>query len=253
MEADLSSRAIAGLSGPGIWLVFHFAPAALFSLKSSQATSTVGRSLLLPTPYAIKMALLDAGLRTGRIPADAGADGFVKSLAGMEIRIGVPERAAVTHTIVKIRQEPKVPQAGAPYIANVAYREFVHLVGEWKLAVNLTTTSERTASLIAGLMPLITHFGKRASFVQYLSAERIDELPETFTVPMDQLQTIPLGMHVAILDDYGPEVTFDVLNSYSKTAVKREKHRRFVRTVVPLRLVRSGPGFSEYESSPRLP
>ena len=32
------------------WLVFEYAPVSLFSLKSSRATSTVGKTLLTPTP-----------------------------------------------------------------------------------------------------------------------------------------------------------------------------------------------------------
>lgn len=245
-EEDLTSLTIGGLPGPGRWLVFTFAPVALFSLKTSQATSTVGRTLVLPTPYSIKTALLDAALRSGRISSESQGDEFVRALASTVLRIGVPDCAMVTHTIVKVRQEPKQPKPETPYIANVAYREFVHFRGEWKIALDLTTNSERTANLVAGLMPLVSYFGKRASFVQYLRAERAERLPQSFTAPLQEMEIIPLGAHVATLDDYGLDVSFDALNSYSKTPIKRDKQRRFVKTVVPLALVRSGPGFSEY-------
>ena len=39
------------------WIVFAYQPTALFSLKTSRATSTVGKTLLIPTPYAVKMAV----------------------------------------------------------------------------------------------------------------------------------------------------------------------------------------------------
>ena len=68
------------------WLVFQYAPAALFSLKSSRATSTVGKTLLTPTPYAVKMAFLDAALRHG-LTGDPG--GLVRWLAGANLRIGL--------------------------------------------------------------------------------------------------------------------------------------------------------------------
>lgn len=40
------------------WLTVSYQPVSLFSLKRSDATSMAARSTLVPTPYAIKMALL---------------------------------------------------------------------------------------------------------------------------------------------------------------------------------------------------
>ncbi|MDX2180974.1 MAG: hypothetical protein SFV18_15365 [Bryobacteraceae bacterium] len=192
------------------------------------------------------MAAVDAALRSGYAASDTEADWLVRSMARAELRIGLPDKAIVTHTIVKVRQEPKEAKAGIPYIGNVAYREFVHFAGDLSAAFNLTTLSARLAETLVALMPLVTYFGKRGSFVQYLGVERLLELDTRFTLPLDQLETIPQGVHFAMLDDFGPEANFDALNSYSRTPIKRDKHRTFTQTVVPLGLVRSGPGFSEY-------
>jgi hypothetical protein len=108
------------------WMVFRYRSTALFSLKSARATSTVGRTLLVPTPYAIKMAFVDAGIRSRLLP---DCEMFVKALKNIEIRIGVPENACVTGTIQRIRQEPKKPSAGQPYISNIALREVVFFSG----------------------------------------------------------------------------------------------------------------------------
>src|SRR4029077_5505681 len=78
------------------WLVFQYAPISLFSLKSSRATSTAGKTLLTPTPYAVKMAFVDAALRLGLAP---DPESLVRRLAGIAVRIGVPEHACVTGTI----------------------------------------------------------------------------------------------------------------------------------------------------------
>src|SRR5215813_6047911 len=86
------------------WLVFRYAPVALFSLKMSRATSTAGKTLLIPTPYAVKMAFLDAALRHGLTGAP---DDFVKGLAKASLRIGVPHHACVTATIQTVRQETR--------------------------------------------------------------------------------------------------------------------------------------------------
>src|SRR5215471_14763409 len=84
------------------WLEFQYSPVALFSLKMSRATSTAGKTLLIPTPYAAKMAFVDAGLRHNMT---RDPDTLVRSLAKAIVRIGVPQHACVTGTIQSVRQE----------------------------------------------------------------------------------------------------------------------------------------------------
>src|SRR5579875_4187322 len=45
------------------WLLVTYYPVSLFSLRTTYATSKGGKTLLVPTPYAVKMALLDACFR----------------------------------------------------------------------------------------------------------------------------------------------------------------------------------------------
>jgi hypothetical protein len=76
------------------WLVFRYRPVTLFSLKMSRATSTVGKTLLTPKPYAVKMAFVDAALRhvvyysvtTGKIlRLELGADGKSKNIRHLKL------------------------------------------------------------------------------------------------------------------------------------------------------------------------
>ena len=221
------------------WLIFQYLPTSLFSLKTSRATSTVGKTLLVPTPYAVKMAFLDAGLRTGRLP---DPDGFVRLLANTEVRIGVPDDACVTGTIQKIRQEPKKATAEQPYIANVALREIVHFRGAFALAFR---EPEQPGTLM-DLAPAINYFGKRGSFVQYEGFEERAALDAGFTKALKEEGDQPNRCHLATLDDFGREASFDALNSFSDTPMKRIKHRRWQESIVPLGVVNVGPGFVHY-------
>ena len=45
------------------WLLASFKPVTLFSLRMSIATSSAAKTLLVPTPYAVKLALVDAAFR----------------------------------------------------------------------------------------------------------------------------------------------------------------------------------------------
>jgi hypothetical protein len=242
LDADQS---VAGVAGPGRWLIIDYEPTSLFSLKMSSATSSVGRSLLTPTPYAAKMAFVDAAFCTGR--GDTAAD-LISALAVCEVRMGVPARAALTHTIIKVRQEPKKAIPGEPYISAVAYREFVHFRGCMKWAVDLAHMRDTIAELIVGLAPHIHYVGKRGGFIQFQGMCRATRLGLEFTEPLvagKAYESATPG-HVAVLDDFGPEANLDALNSYSDTPIKRDRQRRFIHTLVPLFIVNEGPGFTEY-------
>ena len=41
-----------------MWLEVEYIPTSLFSFKDINATNTAARSLLIPTPFAVKMALI---------------------------------------------------------------------------------------------------------------------------------------------------------------------------------------------------
>lgn len=222
------------------WLVLQYRPTSLFSLKTSRATSTVGKTLLVPTPYAIKMAFVDAGLRTGSL---ADPDAFIKALASTEVRVGVPEEACVTATIQKIRQEPKKQSAEQPYIPNVAFREVVYFRGLLLVAFEQSACPP----VLAGLAPAVNYLGKRASFVQYECQEIRADLDSTFTLPLNQSGQVPPRCHLATLDDFGREANFEALNSFSNTPIKRGKHRTWIEAAVPLGVYNVGPGFVHYK------
>jgi hypothetical protein len=237
---------VAGVPGPGRWLLAEFAPVSLFSLKTSQATSSVGRTLVVPTPYAMKMACVDAAFRAG-LRDDVCAQ-FLEQLVGVDVRVRPPTTAIVTHTIVKIRQEPKKPSPELPYISSVAYREVVHHAGRWWWAFDLAARDDLLAERLVTTLPHVRSVGKRGSFLQFLGLERVEELDETYTSPIVPGEDfrIAAAWHVQQLDDFGPGATFNSLSTYSGARAQRGRDRIFTATMIPLGLVRSGPGFSEY-------
>jgi hypothetical protein len=240
-----SDGIVAGISGPGRWLVCGYAPSALFGLKMSQATSSVGKTLLVPTMYALKMALVDAGFRMG-LP-DERCAAVLRCLVPVDVRVAPPARAVVTHTFVKIRQEPKKADPLRPYGSSIAYREVAYFVGEWLWAFDLAGCEDELILLMPELLAHVGYIGRRGSFVQLMGIERRRELDVAFTQPQaDEGFLLPERWHVAMLDDFGPEASLEVLSSYSTQQAKRDRHRRFVQTIVPLGIVNSGPGFTEY-------
>jgi hypothetical protein len=230
------------------WLVFHYSPVSLFSLKLSRATSTAGKTLLIPTPYSIKMAFVDAALRH-RLTDNP--EQLIRGLAKTSLRIGVPQHACVTGIIQSIRQE--IPESerkqnpGAPpYRTSIATREFVHYCGLLAVAFEFDHRGAELSALLMRAAPAINYFGKRGSFFQYRDTERLTELDSTFTEPADPMAPAPVWGHRATLDDLGPKASFAALNSFSPTPIERGVHRKFVETMVPLGLHNVGPGFVHY-------
>ena len=237
--------------GPQKWLVFQYAPVALFSLKMSRATSTAGKSLLIPTPYAAKMALVDVALRHGLV---GDPDWFIGNLAKSDLRIGAPLDACITSTIQAVRQEtrdvdrksrPELP----PYRPNIAMRDVVHWRGILQLAFDVRLCDADVTPLLIGAAPAINYFGKRGSFVQYLCARRLDALDGTYTRPFREGTPIPPGCHRAVLDDFGPAANFIALNTFSNSEIRSGVHRSFVDTVVPFAVHNFGAGFVHYRSA----
>lgn len=241
------STPIAGIPGPGRWLVAQYMPTALFSLKISLATSSVGKTIIIPTPYAIKMAFVDAAFRARFSYTDC-AD-FLSSLVGLEVRIAVPDGAIVTHTFIKIRQEPHGgSKAGQPYISSIAYREVVQHHGSWRWAFDLTAGDDTLAERLVRIAPHVAYIGKRGSFIQFVGLSRRVDLGPEFTQPVQNQAswTAPDRAHIVPLDDFGPEADLETLSSFTANSPKRDRHRKFVETIIPLGMVNTGPGFSEY-------
>jgi hypothetical protein len=239
-------EAVAGIPGPGRWLIAEFEPTSLFSLKISLATSSVGRTLVIPTPYAIKMALVDAAFRAGLSESDCGA--LLRDLVGVEVRMEPTPTVIVTHTFVKVRQESRDPNSRSPYNSTIAYREVAYLHGLTSWAFDLAGGDDALAASLTELLPLVCYVGKRGSFVRFVRLYRAIELGSEFTQPIVRRGpwSPPRRAHVVPLDDFGPDADLETLSSYTQKRPRRNQHRRFIETIVPVGIVNTGPGFTLY-------
>jgi hypothetical protein len=89
-----------------MWVLARYRPTGLFSLKSSATTSSGAKTLLVPTMYSVKMALIDAAFRS-----DEDGEEVFELVKPLKIRFRPPEHAAVTHEFIKIRREREVKDA----------------------------------------------------------------------------------------------------------------------------------------------
>jgi len=236
-----------------MWLIAHYRPVGLFSLKVGLATSTGAKTLFLPTPFAVRTALLDVAIRTRGL---ATAPGVFEMLKGLTIAALPPERVVVTNLFTKVlkpqRADAQREEAMQP---TIAFREYAYLMGNLGLAFK---GEEVALNQLEALLPHVNYFGKRGSFFQLLAPPGWNrELPEGFVVlrglsvngseVAGQVATpFPLGI-IQVMDDWGPHLTFEKVNIYSDEDIRLGRDRIREGVILPYRLVHSSRSFSYYE------
>lgn len=231
-----------------MWMLAKYKPTSLFSLKSSATTSSGARTLLVPTMYAVKMALVDAAFRSGE-----NGERVFREIKELEIRFRPPEYAAVTHGFIKIQREREVKdrknlqaielKAKQPFYPTVAYREFCSFTGDLTVAIEV----KERGSILERLIPVVGYFGKRGSFFQFMGVEYADYVPEHFTFPLSEPPNeFSLDIIIQPLDDLGERATFNAINTYSMGKAKLGKDRVIIQTAVPYKMISSGRSYTLY-------
>jgi hypothetical protein len=258
-----------------MWIVARYLPVAPFSLKPAAATSSGGKTLLVPTPYAMKMALLDVAIRTLGLSV---GERLFPALRDLSIALEMPQDLVVMKGFSKIRRPveskdskkpDETPEAFEarrheklaermekghyPFYPTIAYREYVQYRDPFQIALSLPTGvafPEELPQLLSG----INYLGKRGGFVQLLKRPCfLDALPEGRFVNLtpDGQQPFSLQGTLQMLDDCGKSLTFQRANIYSSERITLGKERIIRHVVLPYRLTRSSRSYTWYQYAPQ--
>jgi hypothetical protein len=234
------------------WLIAAYQPVGLFSLKHGEATSTGGKSLLVPTPFAIRTALLDAAIRVKGV--DYGPQAF-EYISSLYLAVRPPEWVVVTNLFAKVLKPERDSERGRAMQQTIAFREYVYLGGTLELAAG---GKPPALEAVASLVPHVTSFGKRGSLFQLMEPPQMtDELPDGFTaldgvyvkgnrVKGNLPPAFASGL-IQMMDDWGESLTFSKINIYSNEKIDLGSDRIRKGVILPYRLVRSGKGFTQYQ------
>jgi hypothetical protein len=206
-----------------MWLEVIYSPTSLFSLKSSSATNSAGKSLLSPSPYSVKMALLSAIITYESL--EMAEDSFTL-IRGLEMLFALPESIVVNNCLIRILKDndkiSKEEKIENPYKNTVAFREYVYLDNDIKIALSVDSenqTLEQDVDFLKKWFMHINYFGKRGCFFQYKSAEIVDEIDNSiYCSPIDK--NFKPGVYLQ-MDDVDPKADFDSMNNYSPNKAKR--------------------------------
>src|SRR5258708_33410598 len=125
-----------------MWIVAQYLPVSFCSLRRAGATSSGGKTLLVPTPYAIKMALLNAAICSRGVKEGERLFPFIRDLS---LYLELPKELIVIKSFSKIRRElkeknnPEKAQRARekkeyPMQPTIAYREYINYQGTLRLA-----------------------------------------------------------------------------------------------------------------------
>lgn len=221
------------------WLVASYLPTAMFSLKDSQATSAAGKSLLVPSPYAVKTALIDVAVNWQGV---AFAQTVFRWLGHLQVRTSPPQWACVTNAFIKVQRPPKNAEPGNPFKPTVAFREYIQFEGELRVAFEVSNLPEGERQTLADLLLRLNMLGKRGGFMQWCGQASVELLDAAFVSHTgDERQTLS-GAVMHYLDDYGPKMTWEKLSTFD--AAKPD--RVVVSALVPYRMVRSSKRSTVY-------
>ncbi len=239
-----------------MWLIAHYLPVSFFSLRPAGATSSGGQTLLVPTPFAIKMALLSAAIRSRGRQEGERLFPFLRDLA---LSLEPPEDLIIVKSFGKIRRELKDKSNAEkaararerkeyPFQPTIAYREYVNYRGSLRLACELPQESP-LAPLLPELLMQLNYLGKRGGFFQITEPPVSSaEPPAGQFIPLTapQQQAFPAAGTLQILDDCGPGLTFSRANIYESERIVPHRDRLLRHIVLPYRLWRSSRAYSWY-------
>lgn len=238
------------------WLVATYEPTALFSLKDSQATSAAGKSLLVPSPYAVKTALIDVAVNWQGVAFAQEVFGWLR---GLQVRSSPPQWACVTNSFIRVRrpwEAPKnkgadkeaarakaVAEGKAPWQPTIAFREYVQFRGELRLAFEVFGLTDEQRQTLSELLLRLNMLGKRGGFMQWLAQAEQAELDTTFAAHTGDGRMAAGSAVMHYLDDYGPKMTWEKLSTFDKATPDRV----VVAALIPYRLTRSSKRSTVYE------
>ncbi len=194
-----------------MWVYTTFEPVAAFGLRPSNTTSSGGKSLVCPTPYAIKMALMDRLIREMGL-----SDGltYFEAVRDMNVWLSGSAVLAVTRTFQKVFRPGKTkpnPDTGRMdvWTSTIAQRELVIMSGS--LTLGFDCSDDALSDLLLPTLAGINYFGKRGSFMQLSYGAYEETGPrDGFTNLSRPPDASQLGFgFLQRMDDMRPDATFE--------------------------------------------
>ncbi len=215
-----------------------YKPTSLFSLKSSNATNSGAKSLLLPSPYAIKMAILNQAITVGGdleklSNKNSKEFGYIRD-AKIEYFLPKGGFFCANNSFVKIL---KPAREGGGFQQTVAFREYVYISDD--IEIIFEVENDEAKDYLKQYLFRINYFGKKGCFFQFVG---YSDSPNVANAKIFSADNFVPGI-LEEYDDFDESVVFDNVNNYSSARTKRETKI----LSIPVSKVSSSKSFSCYK------
>ena len=240
------------------WLIARYHPVSLFSLRPYNATTSGGKSLIAPTAFALKMALLSVSIQHAGLAEGKARFPIIRDL---QIALDLPDQIVIVKSFAKIQrmagfkgktderpawQAAQVASGAYPFQPTITYKELVQFGGP--LGIAITTPGGDTPAWLSTTLLGINYLGKRGSFFQIAGPPISTEIPgPRFTAITTDATTIAMNGTLQPLDDCGSGMTFAHADIYDPKRISLDKERIIRHIVLPYQLAQSSRGYSRYE------
>ncbi len=208
-----------------------YKPTTLFSLRDSNSTSSGAKSLFLPSPYSIKMAFISQAISLGgeRFYEDKHIFEIIRDTV---ISYHITGSFCVNNCFVKIQKQ----RDNEPFRSTVSFREYIYMDSILEVIFEVKNLDD--SAFLQKYLHKINYFGKKGCFFQFL---KYSDHPNEPNVREFNVKQISSGI-LQEYDDFGKNVSFNNINSYSIDKTKRIK----TLLVLPISKVHSSKSFTIY-------
>lgn len=202
-----------------MWLEIIYKPTSLFSLKLSASTNSAGKSLPCPSPYSVKMALLNAIIIYDSLEAAQENFNLIRDL---ELHFCLPETFVINNCMIRILKDndkvSKASKAINPFKSTVAFREYVYLSDKIHIAFDISNISGKEVQFLQKWFAQINYFGKKGCFFQFSGFDKNEILSNNYVKILDK--SFPPGIMFP-MDDVDKKAEFKNMDNYDfKTKAK---------------------------------
>lgn len=209
-----------------------YQPTNLFSLKESNSTNSGAKSLLIPSPYSIKMALFNQAITID------GIDIFEKKeskefvfIKDSTIEYRILGSFCVNNCFITIQSLRDGTYRGKP-----SFREYIYLSNNIEIIFDVK--NEESKQYLKKYLHRINYFGKRGCFFQFIGYR---DNPGEPNVKKFNASDFTPGI-LQEFDDISSKAQFANINNFDKSGAKREKKI----LVIPVKNLNSSKYYTHY-------
>ena len=210
-----------------------YRPTNLFSLKDSNSTNSGAKSLLIPSPYAIKMALFNQAITIdGKDVFEQKKSKEFKWIRDAKISYHISGSFCLNNCFVTIQSLRDGIYKGKP-----SFREYLYLSDKMELIFEVKDSN--AIAYLKRYLHRINYFGKRGCFFQFVDYPEESSPPNVIEFNGSEISPGILQE----FDDMSPKAQLKNVDNFDSSTARRNKKI----LIVPVQCTNSSKSYSHYK------